>query len=123
MQSSVEVITRIKEVISHWRKPDELASFAVARHGFGDSNGGFGVTYPEGADANQPEAEKDCVPQGSVEIYGYWGPPEGYEFRVSEKLYLSILASHLQALGLSDQARSVSVLADQLPNNSFKADA
>ncbi|CAN7676727.1 hypothetical protein [Acidovorax sp. LjRoot117] len=116
MQSSSETVARIQEVISHWRTPAELASFAAARHGFGDSNGGFGVIYPGDLDEYQREIENACIPEGQVEIYGYWALPGGYEFQVSERFYLSVLAGHLKTIGLSNGANDVSALAGSLPN-------
>lgn len=98
--SSPQGIERIKEVISHWRQPAELADFAEKRHGYGDTNGGFGVTYPEDLDEYARQVERAHIPVGQVEIYGYWGVNQGYELLVPEKLYLTVLAEHLQKVGL-----------------------
>ena len=36
--------------IRHWSNKAELAQFALDRHGFGDTDGGFGITYPNDLD-------------------------------------------------------------------------
>ena len=113
MQPTPETIARVKEVIDAWSNPAEVAAFALKRRGFGDSNGGFGVVYPHGLDEYQREVEGMFIPDGHVELYGFWGPAHGgYEFLVAEKLYLAILADYLQSLGRVDEADSLRLQAE-----------
>lgn len=93
----------IREVIQSCGNKARLAEYARKRHGFGNSDGGFGVTYPTDAQ----EFEEGVIPEGSVEIYGHWGPPEGYEVLVEEVEYLRVLAQVLRERGLDQEALDV----------------
>lgn len=106
-----EIYAQIREVIVAWPCIEDLLRFAIAMHGFGDSDGGFGVTYPGDLDAYQLDVEKIIIPAGMVQMYGYWGPPEGYEFMVDEAKYLRVLADVLLEKGLNDEAVRVKELA------------
>jgi hypothetical protein len=61
--------------IAHWPRVAQLASFALARHGYGDTDGGFGVIYPTDFDEYERDVLDEVVTPGSVRIYGYWGHP------------------------------------------------
>jgi attachment invasion locus protein len=95
--------------IRHWPDKTELARFAGERHGFGDSDGGFGVTYPDDLDEHEWAVKGRSIPPGFALAYGFWGPPEGYEVLVPEWLYRDVLAEVLECLGLSHEASSVRV--------------
>jgi hypothetical protein len=103
----------IREVIRHWSRFPELAEFAARRHGFADSDGGFGVLYPDDLDEYDREVDGAHIPPGQVQLYGFWGPPEGYEILVSERLYLHTLAGALAAAGHTAEAARVRSLAEQ----------
>lgn len=100
--------------IACWRPVAQLAAFAQARHGYGDTDGGFGVTYPADQDEDERDAKGEAIPPGSVRVYGYWGAPDGYEFEVSEAFYLNVLIAVLEAHCLSMEAKSVKALRDSL---------
>ena len=102
-----QIEMRIREVIASWRSVTELASFALRHHGYGNSDGGFGVIYPGDLDEYEKEVERKLIPEGSVELYGYWGPPEGYEFTISEAYYLQVLATVLREAGFSKEADDI----------------
>ena len=102
---------QLREIIEAWSRIEELPGYAMKRHGFGDSNGGFGITYPEDLDEYQREVEKVTIPAGMVQAYGYWGPPQGYEFLVAEARYLSVLAKILIEKGLANEAACVTEYA------------
>jgi hypothetical protein len=102
----------VRTAIRHWRLP-ELAEFAVLRHGFGDSDGGFGVTYPTDLAEYDREVEGRSIPSGHVAVYGFWGPPEGYRVIVPESTYLVILAEALAEAGLTAQSSRILALAEE----------
>lgn len=95
-----------RDAIRHWSRLPELAGFAALRHGFGDSDGGFGVVYPGDLDEFDRTAGAH-VPEGFVQVYGVWGPPDGYEVLVPESLYLTTLAEMLSAAGHTSEANRV----------------
>lgn len=89
--------------------PERLVRFALDRHGFGDSDGGFGITYPNDLDEYERVVERRSIPDGFVLAYGFWGPPDGYEVLVPEWLYRDVLAEVLECLGMWREASSVRV--------------
>ena len=95
--------------IRRWHDKAELVKFARERQGFGDSNGGFGITYPGDLDEHYREVERRNIPKGFVLAYGFFGQPDGYEILVPEWLYRDVLAEVLECLGLSVEASSVRV--------------
>ncbi len=99
--------TAVRDSVRHWSSLPELAEFAILRHGFGDSNGGFGVTYPNDLDEYDREVMGYVIPLGHVNVYGFWGLPDGYEVIVPESFYLGILASMLENAGFVTEADSV----------------
>ena len=99
----------IAEVVRHWSQLKDLAKFAVCRHGFGDSDGGFGLNYPGDLD----ESDRETIPLGSVLLYGFWGLPDGWELLVPESLYLLTLGEIFAGAGLHAEAASVRAAAQQ----------
>ena len=119
---SFEHETKIIEVLGyrfegkfnlHGFNPNDLVKFAENRHGWGDSNGGFGVTYPDDLDEYDKEVEKIFIPEGYVEIYGYWGSEKGgFELIVKELDYLNQLLKVLIELKESTLAESLKRLIE-----------
>lgn len=101
-----------RDAIRHWWRLTDLAGFAVAGHGYGDSNGGFGVTYPGDLD-DFDRASGKSIPDGFVLVYAFWGPPDGYEVLVPEAVYLGQLASVLSTAGHTAEVEQVRSLAEQ----------
>ena len=94
----LEQADMILNVIRSWHRPEQLAQFAVDRRGYGNTDGGFGMHFPESIDDYEREVEGHLIPHGQVEIYGFWGKENGgYEFTVPEAIYLTILADFLKA--------------------------
>lgn len=98
-----------REAARHWSRLAQLAEFAIARHGFGDSDSGFGVTYPGDLD-DYDRAQGEHIPEGFLRVYGFWGPPNGYEMLIPEPLYLAILEEALLKAGLPQEAEQVRAL-------------
>lgn len=117
-QPAGEHASRIQQVMAHWPRPADLASFALKRHGFGDNDGGFGIIYPNDLDEFDL-ANGDSIPDGFIEIYGFWGRPHGWEFQVLESEYLECLVEYLQAHGLVREAEEVKRL-ERTPNTSLE---
>jgi hypothetical protein len=98
----------VLQAIRSWPRPGDLATFARERHGYGNSNGGFGVIYPDDLDEHDIQVDGVSIPEGCVEVYGFWGVEAGGWSRViREDLYLAILARALRAKGLTVDALAV----------------
>ena len=108
-----EPAAAVRDAIRHWSRLPELAEFAVLRHGFGDSDGGFGVTYPGDIDEYDREVDGVRIAEGFVQVYEFWGPPDGYELLVTELVYLTELAAVLSAKGHEPEAAQVRMLAEK----------
>lgn len=106
-----DVEAQLREIIEAWSFINDLPRYAIKMHGYGDSNGGFGITYPDDLDEYQREVERVIIPRGMVQAYGYWGPPEGYEFLVTEVTYLKVLAEVLFEKKLFNEANSIKEFA------------
>ena len=91
----------------------ELAEFAAHRHGYGNTDGGFVITYPGDLDDYDRAVDGIRIPEGFIRVYGFWGPPAGYEVLVSEFEYLNTLAAVLSAAGHLAEAARVRLLAGQ----------
>ena len=106
--------TAAREAIRHWSRLTELAEFAALRHGFGNSDGGFGVTYSEDLDQYDRVMDGICIPKGFVLAYGFWGLPNGYEVLIPETIYLVQLAVMLSEAGHAVEAKQVRTMAETL---------
>lgn len=107
MAQAIDPVSAVGTSIRHWPRLAELATFAADRHGFGDTDGGFGITYPGDLDDFDRATERAEIPPGHVEVYGSWGPPDGYQILVPEALYLEVLAGILTVAGLDSEAARV----------------
>jgi hypothetical protein len=107
MSEKVDARSAVVTSIRAWPRPSDLASFAAARHGFGDTDGGFGVTYPGDLDEYDRASGGVTIPNGFVEVYGHWGPSGGYSLLIRESMYLDVLAGFLAAEGLHPEAERV----------------
>ena len=105
-----DIKTACLDAIRHWPSLRELAVFAIRGHGYGDTDGGFGVTYPGDLDDYARGVEGQLIPPGYISVYGFWGPPKGYEVFVPESEYLELLAQVLMAAGLISEAFQIRAL-------------
>jgi hypothetical protein len=110
--SAVDTELLLREVIDAWPFIRDLPEYAQQMHGYGDSNGGFGVTYSGDLDEYDQEVKGLCIPTGMVQVYGYWGAPNGYDFLVAEKIYLQILAKVLSEKGYQEESSVIRNLAE-----------
>jgi hypothetical protein len=107
---------QIEEIISSWRSMPQLAEFAAVRQGFCNSDGGHGLQYPEDLDEYEREIEKTAIPDGHVLLFGRKNFPNksaGFEFEISETLYLTILSQMLSNSQFHREAEAVRQLAER----------
>lgn len=93
------------DAICHWRNPEELAAFALARHGYCDTDGFFGVTYPDDLDEYDRLISRENIPEGFVEIIAWYGEHHGPSHLLEEKVYLEILRQYLSLCGEAEAAQ------------------
>lgn len=111
MLEAPEPLAACREVILEWSELSQLAEFAALRHGYGNSNGGFGVIYPEDLDEYEILVEQVNIPPGTLLVYGLAiGLPPGWEIRVEERVYLGVLSSILKEHGLAVEAARIELL-------------
>lgn len=96
---------------------ETLAQYAVEGHGFGNSDCGFGISYPTNLDAPDRDVDEVIIPDGHVLAYGFWGDRRrgGYEVLVPKKLYLSVLADELTRAGMEPAAAAVRAIGGDGP--------
>ena len=68
MTQAMDPVSAIAAVVRHWSRLGDLASFAVDRHGFGCTDDGFGITYPEDLDEWDREVDGAKIPPGFVSV-------------------------------------------------------
>lgn len=111
MLDAPEPLAACREVILYWRQLFQLAEFAELRHGYGNSNGGFGVIYPEDLDEYEIQVERINIPPRTLLVYGFAiALPPGWEVLVEESVYLGVLSSILKEHGLAVEAGRVKLL-------------
>ncbi len=98
----------VLDAMRSWWPISELATFAELRHGYGNSDGGFGVIYP--ADRDDDESTAASLVEGEVLVYAFFGPPDGYEYIVPEAVYLECVAAYFRAHDRADDVRRVEAL-------------
>ncbi len=95
------------DAIRSWARPDDLYRFTQERHGYGNSDGMCGVTYPGDLDDSDRENGFD-IPEGFVEVYAWYGAGDGPTYLMEEKVYWAILSQWLSEKGREDLARQLS---------------
>ncbi len=98
----------VLRAICHASSLELLVQCILGRYGFGDSDGGFGVTYSTDLDEYDREVEGVSIPQGWVEAYCFWGSPDGYETQIPEHEFVDIVHQALVADNRLDLAAAVS---------------
>jgi len=107
MQLAKDLRAMVEDVIKCWSNLEELASFGMARHGYGQTDVGYGVTYKEDLDPGDA-----LLPEGCVEIYGGFG--KEFEVVIPETTYLDILADVLRRNGLDEATDGVATTSAKL---------
>lgn len=93
--------------VSVWHV-DEMADMVEQRMGYGNTDGGVGMIYPESDRASAP------IPPNHVEVYTYGGPPDGEAYHVAETLYLDVLSLYLNLRERTQAAERVDRVRDLL---------
>ena len=101
------------DAIRNWRTPGDLLKFARERHGYGNSDGFSGITYPGDLD-DYDRADSESIPGGSVEAYAWHGATNGDTHVLSELEYLSLLCQYFEACGQHDVASRVEALQTEI---------
>ena len=102
----------VRDAVCHWSSLPEVAGFAARRHGFGNSDGGFGVTCPGDLDEYDRVVDNVRIPDGFVQVHGFRGLPDGYGLLVPEAMYLDQLANALSATGQATAVAQVRSLVE-----------
>ena len=96
------------DAIHHWRKKEELVGFALARHGYCDTDGFFGITYSGDLDDYDRQVLGESIPEGFVQAIAWYGGHHGPSYLLEEETYLDLLCQYFIAYGRNDLARPVS---------------
>lgn len=91
-----------REAIRHWPEPAQLLQFALARHGYLDTNGFFGITYPSDLD-DCDRARGEQIPEGMIEVVAGYGDARAAGHLLPESRYIELLAEFLAERGADEQ--------------------
>ena len=94
------------DAMRNWSTPKDLAGFAVAGHGYMNSDSCFGVTYPNDLD-DRDRASGDSIPDGYVEALAGYADPNAEGVLIPEAEYLELLRQFLLLIGLPAHAERV----------------
>ncbi|GAB5407631.1 MAG: hypothetical protein Aurels2KO_58620 [Aureliella sp.] len=106
-QSQIDLVLRHN---SH----SNLVRYALARHGWGDTDGGFGTTYSTDLDDCDRHVDGVSIADGHVQLYGFWGLPDGYELQISESDYISHIIRHVLDVDATSDLSSLESLRLEL---------
>jgi hypothetical protein len=95
------------DAICNWRSPEELVAFAQERHGYCDTDGFFGITYPGDLDDYDRHVLGVNIPEGFVEAIAWYGERHGPSHLLEEATYLEILRQYLLLRGKAEAARQL----------------
>lgn len=101
------------DAIRNWHSHTELVEFARLRHGYGNSDGHFGITYPGDLD-DCDRANGHSIPAGSVEACAWYGATDGETHLLSEFDYLDLLRQYLEFRGAPDLAARIGLLQHEI---------
>jgi hypothetical protein len=101
------------DAIRRWPRQSDLVEFAVKRHGYGNTDGYFGIIYPGDLD-DCDQVSGESIPEGSVKAYAWYGETDGDTHVLSELEYLDFLRQYFEACGLLDLATSVETLHNEI---------
>jgi hypothetical protein len=109
--------SQIDQVLRH-NSHSILVQHALARHGWGDTDGGFGTTYSTDLDDHDRNVDGVSITDGHIQLYGCWGLPDGYEFEISESCYISQLIRYVRNADPSFDLSHLESLRLELPDPS-----
>ena len=100
------------DAMRHWSSLAKLVAFAEARHGYGDSDGFFGIIYPSDLDEFD-RANGHSICEGNVEAFAWYGAHEGETHQLPEIEYLELLRQFLTLMGHPSLARQIDKLLSE----------
>lgn len=111
VSAAFDPITIIRNAIGSWPGKESLAEYAEARHGYMNTDGGYGIHYAEDLDSHDRDVDGIVIPPGHIQVIGGW---RADEMNVPESLYLKVLAEELAAAGRVQDAARVRALIGAL---------
>tara|TARA_R110002167_G_scaffold362307_1_gene581326 strand:+ start:3326 stop:3718 length:393 start_codon:yes stop_codon:yes gene_type:complete len=100
------------DAMRNWCAPEELSAFAVARHGFMNSDSFFGITYPTDLD-EWDRASGESIPDGYVEALAGYGDPHSDGLLILEAEYLELLRQFLLLVRLPTHAQELATVIEK----------
>lgn len=91
--------------------PQDLARFAIARHGYLNADSFFGVTYPSDLD-DFDCANDEAIPDGQIQVLAGYGDSHAVGHLISESEYLELLRQYLLVVGLPNDAKQIAELIE-----------
>jgi hypothetical protein len=101
------------DAMRHWSNVEDLVAFAEARHGYEDTDGFFGITYPTDLDEFEL-ANGHAIAEGNVEANAWYGAHDGPTHQLPEKEYLELLKQFLTLNGRASLAGRIDKLLDKI---------
>jgi hypothetical protein len=94
------------DAMRHWHNIEDLPRFANDRHGYGDSDGYFGITYPSDLDEFDI-SQGESIAEGHVVASASYGDPHAKAFSLPESEYIQLLGQYLELSGKPELAKQV----------------
>ena len=82
------------DAIRNWPNLSDLVAFAESRHGYENTDGYFGITYPGDLD-DYERSNGNSIPDGYVEANAWYGASDGETHKLLESDYLELLRQFL----------------------------
>ena len=108
------------DAIRNWQVLTDLVTFARERHGYGNSDGYFGITYPGDLD-DCDRVNGESISEGNVEAYAWYGATDGDTHILSELEYLTLLRQYFSVCRQEDLAASIARLQTEIAEQGVPA--
>lgn len=100
------------DAIRNWSNCAQLVEFAIARHGYSNTDSMSGVIYPN--DLDEFDRLTDQIPARNVEVYAWYGEFTGPCYAIREKQYLLLLREYLLLHQEYEHVSSIEALLQQV---------